>query len=319
MPKSFRELSSRQKNRRLQAYEKHEHQPILHRVNRPIISIGVASLESLADVNVPIRQCTSPDNSNLNNALNIYSTEFASSDVHHVIVEEEASSDVHHVIVEEEASSDVHHVIVEEEASSDVHHVIVEKPEDKENIEENINKTLDLSNWLCFWKLKHNITHTALSELLNKLRTCGYYDLSKDARTLLNTPKNSIIEILAENESLFHYGLKKAIIEQLVRTKFIVKNQVIMIDLNIDGLPISKSSKSQIWPILGKIYGDKAFTPFVISAYHGYSKPSSVHKFLTPFCQEYNVLRNRGPSFGEQTKTVKHRRIVVARDTKDHV
>jgi len=150
MPKSFRGLSSQQKNRRLQAYEKHEHQPILHRVNRLIISIGVASLESLADVNVPIKQCTPPDDSNSNNALNIYSTEFA---------------------------------------SSDVHHVIVEKPEDKENIEENINKTLDPSNWLCSWKLKHNITHTALSELLNKLRTCDYYDLPKDARTLLNTKK----------------------------------------------------------------------------------------------------------------------------------
>lgn len=103
---------------------------------------------------------------------------------------------------------------------------------------------------------------------------------------LLNTPRNSIVEVWAENESFFHYGLKKAISEQLARTKFIVKNEVILIDLNIDGLPISKSSKSQIWPILGKIHGDKAFTPFIISAYHGYSKPSFVDKFLTPFCQK---------------------------------
>jgi len=110
--------------------------------------------------------------------------------------------------------------------------------------------------------------------------------------------------------SFFHYGLKKAIIEQLVRIKFIAKNQVIMIDLNIDGLPISKSSKSQIWPILGKIHSDKAFTPFVISAYHGYSKPSSVHKFLTSFCQEYNVLRNTGLIFGEKRYTVQIRSVI---------
>lgn len=38
------------------------------------------------------------------------------------------------------------------------------KQEDEENIAENINKISKLSNWLCTWKLKHNITHTALSE-----------------------------------------------------------------------------------------------------------------------------------------------------------
>lgn len=193
-------------------------------------------------------------------------------------------------------------------ASSDAH-VNVEQ-EDEETIEENSNKTIELSNWLYSWKLKHNITHTALSELLTKLRTCGYSDLPKDARTLLNTPRNSIVEVLAENENFFHYGLEKAISEQLARTKYIVKNEIILIDLNIDGLPISKSSKSQIWPILGKIYGDKALTPFVISAYHGYSKPSSVEKFLLPFCQEYNILRQRGLIFDKKRYTVQIRSVI---------
>lgn len=182
MPKSFRELSSRHKNRRLQAYEKHERQPILQHVNRPIIDIEVDSLQSLTDVNVPLRQCTVPDDSTSGNALNVFSIGVA--------------------------SSNIHDIIVEEETSSNVHHIIVEKPENKENIEENFNETLELSNWLCSWILKHNITHTALSELLNKLRTCGYYDLPKNARTLLNTPRNSIVEVWAENESFFHYGLK---------------------------------------------------------------------------------------------------------------
>jgi len=40
--------------------------------------------------------------------------------------------------------------------------------------------------------------------------------------------------------------LKNALIDQLSRTNFEIENNVIMIDLNIDGLPISKSSKSQI-------------------------------------------------------------------------
>ncbi|KYM96515.1 hypothetical protein ALC62_12824 [Cyphomyrmex costatus] len=83
-----------------------------------------------------------------------------------------------------------------------------------------------------------------------------------------------------------------------------------MIDLNIDGLPISKSSKSQIWPILGKIYGDKKFTPFVISAYHGYTKPSSADKLLTSFCEEYNILRDTGLIFGDKKYIVQIRSVI---------
>lgn len=34
----------------------------------------------------------------------------------------------------------------------------------------------------------------------------------------------------------------------------LIRNNVIQIDVNIDGLPISKSSKSQLWPILILIF-----------------------------------------------------------------
>jgi len=47
------------------------------------------------------------------------------------------------------------------------------------------------------------------------------------------------------------------------------------LDLNIDGLPISKSSKSQLWPILGRISG----LSFAIGVYHGYQKVG-LAKFL---------------------------------------
>jgi len=78
------------------------------------------------------------------------------------------------------------------------------------------------------------------------------------------------------------------------------------------GLPISKSSKSQIWAILGKIFDKvlQVFTPFVISAYHGYSKPPSIDDFLTPFCQEYNILRTTGFIFDEKRYTVQIRSVI---------
>jgi len=221
MPKCFRQLSLRQKNRRLKAYETNKQQRI---VNKSAISIR-HNFESLVHTNIPIKQRVLPDDCNSDD-FNVLSTN--------------PNSTV--------PKFNAHFVQPENEA--------------------NAGEKIPLSNWLCLWKVRHNITHIALSELLNKLCTCGHTDLPKDARTLLNTPRNTIVQELTENQSFFHYGLKKTIIEQLTRTKFIIKNKIILIDLNIDGLPISKSSKSQIWPILGKIHGDKAFTPFVISAYH---------------------------------------------------
>ncbi|KYN10883.1 hypothetical protein ALC57_16983 [Trachymyrmex cornetzi] len=188
---------------------------------------------------------------------------------------------------------------------------VIDEPKNKDNSGESVSENPELLKWLCSWKTKHNITHVALTDLLKKLRTCGHNDLlPNDARTLLNTPRNSMVEVLANNDSFFHYGLKTAIIKQLARTKFVMENDIIMIDLNIDGLPISKSSKSQIWSILGKIYGDKAFTPFVISAYHGHSKPASLQNFLTPFCQEFNILQNTGLIFDKKRYTIKIRSVI---------
>ncbi|XP_011684334.1 PREDICTED: uncharacterized protein LOC105447823 [Wasmannia auropunctata] len=276
MPKSFRELSSRQKNQRLKAYERHERVLIARNVDKSTTS-KTHNLESRSHMNVPLKQYA---------LLNDFNSD---------------NNDV----LPDDTNSDYLNVYFADVQNYDVHGTV--EPENEENTRETTSKIL-LSNWLHYWKVKHNISHIALSELLSKLRTCGHTDLPKDARTLLSTPRNSIVEVSADN-SFFHYGLKKAIIEQLARTQFIAENKIIQIDLNIDGLPISKSSKSQIWPILGKIYGDKAFTPFIISAYHGYSKPS-VHNFLQPFCQEYNVLQNIGLVFGENRYTVQIRSVI---------
>ncbi|XP_011058294.1 PREDICTED: uncharacterized protein LOC105148327 isoform X2 [Acromyrmex echinatior] len=58
-------------------------------------------------------------------------------------------------------------------------------------------KNQELLTWLYSWKLKHNISHDAMSELLNQLRICGHADLPKDARTLLGTPTFNPVEISA--------------------------------------------------------------------------------------------------------------------------
>ncbi|XP_018345392.1 PREDICTED: uncharacterized protein LOC108750451 isoform X1 [Trachymyrmex septentrionalis] len=69
--------------------------------------------------------------------------------------------------------------------------------EHRGNFPKDMYKNQELSIWLCSWKLKHNISYDAMSELLNQLRICGYADLPKDARTLLGTPTFNPVEISA--------------------------------------------------------------------------------------------------------------------------
>ncbi|KZS11994.1 Uncharacterized protein APZ42_023188 [Daphnia magna] len=56
--------------------------------------------------------------------------------------------------------------------------------------------------------------------------------------------------------------------------------------VNIDDLPISKSSGGQFWPILGIITNAKRRKVFLIGLYHGDAKPDSTEEYLTDFILE---------------------------------
>lgn len=60
---------------------------------------------------------------------------------------------------------------------------------------------------------------------------------------------------------------------------------VLKIGINIDGLPIAKSSKSQLWPILISVINFKELPNNVvpIGIFHGFHKPQSIEEFLNPF------------------------------------
>lgn len=109
-----------------------------------------------------------------------------------------------------------------------------------------------LKKKLHIWATDYNVTHTSLTALLCILRKEGHDDLPSDARTLLATPKNTIIRECGTGH-YFHYGLEKALREKMEYYKKI-NNNIIEININIDGLPLAKSSQSQLWPVLGQIY-----------------------------------------------------------------
>ncbi|KAL5246147.1 hypothetical protein ACI65C_013555, partial [Semiaphis heraclei] len=110
-----------------------------------------------------------------------------------------------------------------------------------------------LRNWILHFKISHN----AANSLLTILQSVGM-TVPKDVRTLMHTPKTKeIINIL--NGTYIHLGLKNMLLPLLEINNFnkYTTDNIINIGINIDGLPIAKSSKSQLWPILVSILNFK--------------------------------------------------------------
>lgn len=101
-----------------------------------------------------------------------------------------------------------------------------------------------------------------------------------DARTLLSTPKTIEIQEM-EPGTYCHLGLLEAI-KQLYKED---GSNMIEVLINIDGLPLSKSSSSQIYPILCCLYLNPTKVA-TVGIYHGYEKPASANKFLLEFVNE---------------------------------
>lgn len=127
----------------------------------------------------------------------------------------------------------------------------------------------------------------------------------KDSRTLLQTPTSCPYKIINVFPGFYcHIGiqteLRKILNNSSNMDKIFEKNSevVLPIDINIDGLPLSNSSKSQFWPILLSIDIDEVSKdlrrPFAVGIYHGYQKPYNVDEFLNDFITEFQMLKTQG-------------------------
>jgi len=148
------------------------------------------------------------------------------------------------------------------------------------------------------WVLKHAVKQCAVNDLLRILRP--HHDLPKDSRTLLETTKSKIPvvcmpDMLGNEGEYVYFGVEKQVRRNLLSTA--LENQLDKLDLffNVDGLPISKSSTKQFWPILcAAVVNMKLTKPFVIALFCGSSKPASAHIFLADLVNELKSLQING-------------------------
>ena len=172
--------------------------------------------------------------------------------------------------------------------------------ENEQSCKENDRDTnIVLLNSLTHWATKQQITQSALKELLVILRQ--YHPLLPlDPRTLLKV-KTKVHDIKAIGEgSYYHFGIANGIRRQLLSCRNIRENDTIGLQINVDGLPLFKSSNTQFWPILGLICGTEKTKPFVIGLFSGPSKPASVEEFFSDFIQEMSELKETGLIYNEQ-------------------
>lgn len=144
----------------------------------------------------------------------------------------------------------------------------------------------------------HSITIVALIDLLNLLRV-SHPDLPKDPRTLLRTETQYDIENKCGGQ-YYHFGIAKNVLEKNCTPEPFVDSCRLHLQINIDGLPLFKSTQHQFWPILGRFVNIEHKIPFIIGIFSGTSKPNNLDEFSREFLNEYRELNTNGLHFGEK-------------------
>ena len=171
----------------------------------------------------------------------------------------------------------------------------VSEPCSDSDSDDSIDTTIDdsgettLNHNLQHWALQFNITHNALRALLLILhKQHPHPDLPNDPRSLLGTiglssKLESVVAI--SGGQYIHFGIEEMLLQKL-RQVLLVDETIIDVQMNIDGLPIYKSTRDQFWPILLRVVKPFQTEVFTVGIYHGKSKPTDL-TFLGAFIEEF--------------------------------
>lgn len=92
--------------------------------------------------------------------------------------------------------------------------------------------------------------------------------------------------------SYWHNGLDNSLVNALKNRESLP--ECLSLIFNMDGLPIHRSSKCEVWPILCLISNMPDTEPIIIGVYCGKSKPENCQVFLNKFVDETKSLLQTG-------------------------
>lgn len=170
------------------------------------------------------------------------------------------------------------------------------------NSEDNLR--LKLRNWaVCC-----NIPRSALDKLLKILKSENL-DLPASYETLLGTACNNDIVPLAGGEFCY-LGLESQL-RTLINTG-ILEKATIYVQVNVDGLPLYRSSRKTFWPILCAVSNVSAIKPqsynytiLPAALWLGDGKPSNASQYLSRFVEELKFLTENGLEVNEACISIK--------------
>lgn len=170
-----------------------------------------------------------------------------------------------------------------------------------DEVDENkIEKELFINN-LRTWAHTYNVTHMCLNGLIALIRN-KYPFLPKDSRSVLKTPR-SVSTIPLENGNMIYIGIKNAL-KKKIESGISFPGNHILLQWNVDGIPIFKSSSLEFWPILGKCSNVTDKHPFCIAIFCGKGKPAPLNVYLHEFVLEQQDLVQNGLVLNSQQYTV---------------
>lgn len=164
-----------------------------------------------------------------------------------------------------------------------------EQPEFKEQLKE--------------WAINSGTPHCHINSLLAILKP-HFPLLPKDSRTLLHTQRSYLIEDIAGGK-YHHFGIANGINAHLQQYDYLRVVDELSLQLNIDGLPLFKSSSESFWPILAIIRQEDKPEPFVIGLWVGLSKPDDSNTFLQGFINEMSEIEVNGVTFDDKIYKIK--------------
>jgi hypothetical protein len=141
----------------------------------------------------------------------------------------------------------------------------------------------------------YNLPRKATNDLLELLRKSGRFnkeDIPKDAKTILGTPRHVDVVKKCGGEYVY-FGIQHWITSLFENRSNNAILQQVSIDVNIDGIPIQKSSNLQLWPILCSLVGID-IPPFCVAIFCGDKKPDNVTEYLDDFVNEAISLIQNG-------------------------
>ena len=171
------------------------------------------------------------------------------------------------------------------------------KPAEEQSNEEKFRRNL------ADWVVSNRIKHIHVTKLL-RLQHSFISFLPLDVRTLLKSMRTVTTKDVIPGQ-YHHFGIINGVKKSLSLSKLSVPPKEVGIFVNVDGIPLTESTKNFFWLIAAKIADLLKGRPFTVGIYYGQNEPNDLNLFLYDFVEEAKLLRREGFEFDGKNVKVK--------------